>query len=118
MYFGVKGRKLVFGIPGNPVANFLAYLAYVRPAIRKMSGRPDYAPEFKTGICAGDFEPKTPRRALVLSTVGGKTEYSLAAILNNGSADILALAGAGGFTMVDEGGSLKKGGAGKFISWL
>ena len=118
MYFGVKGRKLVFGIPGNPVANFLAYLAYVRPAIRKMSGRPDYAPEFKTGICAGDFEPKTPRRALVLSTVSGKTEYSLAAILNNGSADILALAGAGGFTMVDEGGSLKKGGAGKFISWL
>jgi molybdopterin molybdotransferase len=117
MYFGRKGRTLVFGIPGNPVANFLAYLAYIRPAIRKLSGRPDYAPEFKTGICEAKFEPKTPRRALVLSTVRAKTEYSLEGVSNNGSADILALAAANGFTMVDEGGSIKKKEKAKFISW-
>lgn len=118
MFFGRKGRTLVFGIPGNPVANFMAYLAYVRPAIRKLAGRPGCAPEFKTGICAAKFEPKTPRRALVLSTVRAKAEYSLAEVSNNGSADILALAGADGFTMVKEGGSLKKKEKAKFISWL
>jgi len=118
MFFGVKGRTLVFGIPGNPVANFMAYLAYVRPAIRKMSGRPDFAPEFRTGTCAVKFEPGTPRRALVLSRVKARGEYSLAEVSNNGSADILALAGANGFTMVKEGGSIKRNGKAKFISWL
>jgi molybdopterin molybdotransferase len=118
MFFGVKGRTLVFGIPGNPVANFMAYLAYIRPAIRKLAGRPDYAPEFKTGVCAAKFEPKTPRRALVLSSVGAKTEYSLAGISNNGSADILALAAANGFTMIKENASVEKGEKAEFLTWL
>jgi molybdopterin molybdotransferase len=117
MFFGVKGRKLVFGIPGNPLANFMAYLAYIRPAIRRMSGRKDYAPEFETGVCSGKFEPKTPRRALVLSAVRADTAYSLAEVSNNGSADILALAAANGFTMVKEGGALKKGEKAKFLTW-
>jgi len=118
MFFGVKGRKLIFGIPGNPVANFLAYLAYIRPAIRKMAGRPDFAPAILDGTCAGAFEPRTPRRALVLSTVRAKAEFSLAGVANNGSADILALAGASGFTVIKENGSVKKGGRARFISWL
>ena len=118
LFFGVKGRKLVFGIPGNPVANFMAYLAYVRPAIRKMSGRPDCAPQFLTGTCTSAFEPRTPRRAMVLSKVHAETAYSLAGVSNNGSADILALARANGFTMVKEGGSIPKNGKAKFITWL
>lgn len=118
MFFGVKGRTLVFGIPGNPVANFMAYLAYIRPALRRLAGRPDFAPAFLDGTCAAAFEPRTPRRAMVLSTVSAKAGFSLAGVSNNGSADILALAEAAGFTMVPEGGSVKKGGRAKFISWL
>jgi molybdopterin molybdotransferase len=117
LFFGVKGRTLVFGIPGNPVANFMAYLAYIRPAIRKMGGRPDFAPKFKTGTCAVKFEPRTPRKALVLSKVSERADYSLTEVSNNGSADILALAQANGFTVVKEGGSLKKNGKAAFISW-
>ncbi len=117
MFFGVKGRKLVFGIPGNPLANFMAYLAYIRPAIRRMSGRKDCGPDFKAGACAVKFEPKTPRRALVLSAVRADTAYSLKEVSNNGSADILALAAANGFTMVKEGGALKKGEKAKFLTW-
>lgn len=117
MFFGVKGRTLVFGIPGNPVANFLAYLAYVRPAIRKMSGRPDFAPDLREGLCAEKIEPRTPRRAMVLSAVKAARSYALAGVPNNGSADILALAAASGFTMVKENGSLKKGEKAKFLAW-
>ena len=117
MFFGVKGRTLVFGIPGNPVANFMAYLAYVRPAIRKMAGRPDFAPKFKTGTCAVKFEPRTPRKALVLSKVSERADHSLTEVSNNGSADILALAQANGFTVVKEGGSLKRNEKAAFISW-
>ena len=80
MFFGVKGRRLVFGIPGNPLANFMAYLAYIRPAIRRMTCRQDFAPEFKTGTCAGKFEPKTPRRAMVL--LGQSESLFLAEVSN------------------------------------
>ncbi len=118
MFFGLKGRKLVFGIPGNPVANFLAYLAYIRPAIRKMAGRPDCAPEFLEGACAAAFEPRTPRRAMLLSKARAEKKYTLSEVSANGSADILALAGAGAFTMVKESGSVKKGGMAKFLKWL
>jgi len=118
MFFGVKGRTLVFGIPGNPVANFMAYLAYIRPAIRKLAGRADFAPDFRTGVCADKFAPRTPRRALVLSKVLAKTDYTLSGVTNNGSADILALAAANGFTMVKENGSINKKEKAKFITWL
>jgi molybdopterin molybdotransferase len=117
MFFGVKGRRLVFGIPGNPVANFMAYLAYIRPAIRKMAGRPDFAPEFLAGTCAAAFEPRTPRRAMVLSKVKTSGAYCLAEVSNNGSADILALAAASGFTMVKEGACVKKGAKAEFLKW-
>lgn len=118
MFFGVKGKKLVFGIPGNPVANFMAYLAYIRPAIRKLAGRPDCAPLFLEGACEVKFDPRTPRRAMMLSRVRAAAEFALTPVANNGSADILALAGANGFTMVPEGGALRKGERTKFISWL
>lgn len=117
MFFGVKGRKLVFGIPGNPVANFMAYLAYIRPAIRSLAARPDCAPKFRDGECAVKFAPRTPRRALVLSKVCARGRYALYGIDNNGSADILALAEANCFTMIKEKGSVKKGGKAKFLRW-
>ncbi|KAF0127340.1 MAG: molybdenum cofactor synthesis domain-containing protein [Elusimicrobia bacterium] len=117
MFFGVKGRRLVFGVPGNPLANFLAYLAYIGPAIRKMSGRPDHGPEFRDGTCAVKFDPRTPRRAMMLSRVNVRAEHSLSPLDHSGSADILALAGARAFTAVPEGGAVKKGGKVKFLTW-
>ncbi|MCX5784829.1 MAG: molybdopterin molybdotransferase MoeA [Elusimicrobia bacterium] len=118
LFFGRKGGTIVFGIPGNPVSNFLAYLAFIRPAILKMSRRGVYAPEFKTGVCAGRFTPNTPRKAFVLSKVREKEgKYTLTAVLNNGSADILALSRADGFTVVDEGKVLEKNEKARFISW-
>ena len=118
LFFGRKGKTIVFGIPGNPVSNFLAYLAFVRPAILKMSGRGIFAPEFKTGVCAGIFAPNTPRKAFVLSKAGEKhAQYSLTEVSNNGSADILALAGANGFAVVKEGAFLAKNEKAKFITW-
>lgn len=38
-YFGVKGRKMVFGLPGNPVAALLSFGLFVDPALASMSGR-------------------------------------------------------------------------------
>jgi len=38
MTFGVRRRKPVFALPGNPVSTTLSFELYVRPALRKMMG--------------------------------------------------------------------------------
>ena len=39
--FGVRGRTLVFGVPGNPVAAMVSFELYVRPALLALQGRRD-----------------------------------------------------------------------------
>lgn len=41
MYFGTKGKKMVFGLPGNPASSLVCYYEYIRPALLKMMGRND-----------------------------------------------------------------------------
>jgi len=43
-YFGIKGKKLIFGLPGNPVASLLIFNQLVKPAIRKMMGEKKHQP--------------------------------------------------------------------------
>ncbi len=38
MFFGIKGRKLIFGLPGNPVSVSVCLYIYVKTAIRRMMG--------------------------------------------------------------------------------
>ena len=53
-YFGVNApgqgkaaqKKLVFGLPGNPVAALVSFHLLVRPALLKMAGVPDPQPRF------------------------------------------------------------------------
>ena len=40
IYVGRKGRKLVFGLPGNPAAAFTCFYEYVLPALRALAGFP------------------------------------------------------------------------------
>jgi len=39
LYFGKKGNKLVFGLPGNPSSVLTCFYQYVFPALEKMSNR-------------------------------------------------------------------------------
>jgi molybdopterin molybdotransferase len=39
--FGMVGHVPVFSLPGNPVASMVTFELFVRPALRKMTGRPD-----------------------------------------------------------------------------
>jgi len=41
LFFGMKGPVPVFGLPGNPVSAVVTFSQFVRPAIRRMSGRQD-----------------------------------------------------------------------------
>jgi len=39
VFFGVRGRQLVFGLPGNPTSAMVTFLLFVRPAIDRLLGR-------------------------------------------------------------------------------
>lgn len=38
VYFGKKGKKLIFGLPGNPASVFVCFYEYVFPALRAVMG--------------------------------------------------------------------------------
>jgi len=38
IYFGTRGKKLVFGLPGNPVAAQLGFQLFIKPALLRMMG--------------------------------------------------------------------------------
>jgi molybdopterin molybdotransferase len=50
--FSVRGRTLVFGLPGNPVSSLVGALLFVVPALRALQGVADPAPVFQTGVLA------------------------------------------------------------------
>jgi molybdopterin molybdotransferase len=59
--FGVRGRTLVFGLPGNPVSSLVGCLLFVRPALLALQGHPHPAPPFRPGILARDVRPRPER---------------------------------------------------------
>lgn len=103
LFFGKKNHTLVFGIPGNPVSNFLSYLVFVRSAIRKMAGYKDYRPVFNEGVVEKVFRQRHGRRHFALVKISKKGRlYRLAPVAAHGSADILSLSQSDGFMEVDE----------------
>lgn len=68
-YFGVKGKTLVFGLPGNPVAVGVLFYELVRPALLAMMGwRDGTLPRLKA-VLEGSLHRKTPRLELVRGQV-------------------------------------------------
>jgi molybdopterin molybdotransferase len=47
--FGVRGRTLVFGLPGNPVSTLVSAEVFVRPALLALQGAADPGPVFFDG---------------------------------------------------------------------
>jgi len=39
VFFGVRGRQLVFGLPGNPTSSMVTFHLFVRPALDRLLGR-------------------------------------------------------------------------------
>lgn len=119
IFFGRKAKKVVFGIPGNPVSNFLTYLIFIRPALYKMMGYKYYKPAFKEGIVENEFYSKPGRRHFVLAKISKRgSRYYLNPTASHGSADILALSQADGFMVIKENcGVIKNNSKVSFITW-
>jgi molybdopterin molybdotransferase len=64
--FGVAdGKRLVFGLPGNPVSVLVGFELFVRPAVLALQGVTDPLPRFERGRLGGDVERNPGRDELV-----------------------------------------------------
>ena len=63
--FGVRGRTLVFGLPGNPVSSLVGCELFVKPAIRALQGLADPLPRFEHGRLAAPLRRNASRDELV-----------------------------------------------------
>ena len=63
--FGVRGRTLVFGLPGNPVSSLVGFELFVRPAVLALQGHADPLPPFEPGRLATAAKRNPVRDELV-----------------------------------------------------
>jgi molybdopterin molybdotransferase len=102
--FGVRGRTLVFGLPGNPVSSLVTCELFVRPALEALQGLNEPGPRFHVGSLTGRARRNPHRTELarararltgagvVLELVEGQESHMIA---RAAEADVLALIPAG-----------------------
>lgn len=61
MYFGTKGRRLVFGLPGNPASAFVCFYEFVWPALRRQMGHAGPFLERVRAAAAQDILPDSSK---------------------------------------------------------
>jgi molybdopterin molybdotransferase len=44
LWFGRRGAKLVFGLPGNPLSSIVCFSVFIAPALRRLQGEPAAGP--------------------------------------------------------------------------
>ena len=63
--FGVHGRTLIFGLPGNPVSSLVGFELFVRPALLALQGVADPLPRREPGVLAAPVRRNPHRDELV-----------------------------------------------------
>lgn len=64
-FFGTKGKRMVFGLPGNPVSALLSFHVLARPAIMRMSGWNSPAPQLIRARLEEDLTKRPGRMEFV-----------------------------------------------------
>ena len=68
LWFGKKGDKLVFALPGNPASSLTCFLIYALSALKIMSGNPDIDLNFLTGVLKHRTFNKFGKTLFILGT--------------------------------------------------
>ena len=100
--FGTVGRKLVFGLPGNPLSAVVGIEFLVRPALRKMQKMPNVHRSTVRAILDEGFEQKPGRKQYAPSEskfLDGR--WHTRWVGHSGSADLLSLARSNSLFVVD-----------------
>jgi molybdopterin molybdotransferase len=106
--FGVKGNKLCFGLPGNPVSSFVLFELLVRPLIAGLTGHEFTPLNIKLPMAADYSRKKSIRRSWIPVRINENSEIE--PVEYHGSAHIYSLNKTVGFISIPVGETiLKKG---------
>ena len=75
LFFGTKGNKLIFGLPGNPVSSYIGFMEWVWPVIQSLMGENIERPLY------GKLEAFFPREKTKHRFLFGKAEYKNGVII-------------------------------------
>ncbi|MGD1010371.1 MAG: gephyrin-like molybdotransferase Glp [Candidatus Aminicenantales bacterium] len=71
VFFGVRGRQLVFGLPGNPTSAMVTFHLFVRPAIDRMLGRKIVGPRAGKAVLEKEIALKPGRTQFLRAVLAG-----------------------------------------------
>jgi molybdopterin molybdotransferase len=102
---GADGKKrLVFGLPGNPVSSFVCFELFVRPALRCLAGHRFKDLPIVSAVLRADFAYSTDRPTYYPARVEQSTQHWRVTMLPwLGSADLRALLPADGLAVLPAG---------------
>ena len=109
--FGIAGRRLVFGLPGNPVSVLVGFELFVRPALLALQGVRDPLPRFERGVLGASLKRNPGRDELVRGRLVTGLEGAVVEPLAGRESHMIArAAGADALILVARGeGELGKG---------
>ncbi|MBI5631276.1 MAG: molybdopterin molybdotransferase MoeA [Elusimicrobia bacterium] len=120
LLFGLWNRKLVFGLPGNPVSAMVCLEEFVRPALEKLQGHaPGYPSYHLSGRAANDYpKPKDRQQYLFCQAEREENGYKLQIIRPQGSAMLGMACKANALAIAPLGVSRVKQGDTLVFRWL
>jgi molybdopterin molybdotransferase len=101
--FGKKGKKFVFGLPGNPVSSFVLFEMMVRPFLNRMTGSRETIREFILPMGAEFSRRKSDRKTMIPVNIRNGAVFP---VEYHGSAHINAYAVADGILVLEAGTTL------------
>jgi len=111
VFFGIKGRRLVFGLPGNPTSAMVTFHLFVRQAIDRMLGR--RAPGLPAGaaVLGEDLSLKPGRAQFLRGLLDGRApELRVLPFANQKSGVLRSMVGSRALIVLPaEAGVVKKG---------
>jgi molybdopterin molybdotransferase len=104
-WFGRRDRKLVFGLPGNPVSAMITFHLFARLALRALAGAGDPAAATRTSGLLDVAVPRNPRREQVLRCrVEARDDgWHVTPTKEQGSHVLTSMLGAGAYALVPLG---------------
>jgi len=102
VFFGKTDKCLVFGLPGNPLSNFVGFELFVKTAVRKMTGSEIVFPDFREVIISSQFKHRADRKNFYPATCNNDDgKIIVTPVISHGSADISSLSKANCFMIAD-----------------
>jgi molybdopterin molybdotransferase len=113
VWFGARGRILVFGVPGNPVSAQVTFALFVAPALAALRGEPAPGPTLVPALLAGKAPREGKRTAYRPASIRRAKDGTIRARILpwNGSGDFVGFARADALVLREGGAPAAREGA-------